>query len=141
MRVYVLSNASVKKNMYAKLEPYFHEQRKVSYIWSVNGLFQIENQKIYKMQIKDVPVKKTLLGAFPITIDESEIKRDEEELSQIAPRSRREYITIKSYRLPSCNNIEWILEYKDDELQDNYFTLGDINEPTVKAALQQFLNL
>ena len=141
MRVYVLSNASVKKNMYAKLEPYFHEQRKVSYIWSVNGLFQIENQKIYKMQIKDVPVKKTLLGAFPITIDESEIKRDEEELSQIAPRSHREYITIKSYRLPGHANIEWILEYKDDELQDNYFTLGDINEPTVKAALQQFLNL
>jgi hypothetical protein len=147
MRIYILSNANVKKNILAKLEPYLHNIRQISYIWSMNGLLQVENDKIYKIKIKDVISKKTLLGAYPVTIDESEFIR-EEECFQIAPRSYKEYTTLKSYRMESTpkeiNNIEWIFEYKDDELHDNYFNLAngeDINSPKIKADLLQFLNL
>ena len=156
MRIYILSNAAVKKNILAKLEPYLHNSRYINYIWSVNGLLQIENDKIYKIKIKDVISKKTLLGAYPVTIDESEFIR-EEECYQIAPRSHKEYMTIKTYRLatnatPNANlltassDLEWIFEYKDDELHDNYFSLAngefeDIHSPKVKADLLKFLNL
>ena len=158
MRIYILSNAAVKKNILAKLEPYLHNSRYISYIWSVNGLLQIENDKIYKIKIKDVISKKTLLGAYPVTIDESEFIR-EEECYQIAPRSHKEYMTIKTYRLATnatasasanlltaSSDLEWIFEYKDDELHDNYFSLAngefeDIHSPKVKADLLKFLNL
>lgn len=162
MRIYILSNAAVKKNILAKLEPYLHNSRYISYIWSVNGLLQIENDKIYKIKIKDVISKKTLLGAYPVTIDESEFIR-EEECYQIAPRSHKEYMTIKTYKLATnasstasasasanlltaSSDLEWIFEYKDDELHDNYFSLAngefeDIHSPKVKANLLKFLNL
>jgi hypothetical protein len=174
MRIYILSNAAVKKNILAKLEPYLHNSRYINYIWSVNGLLQIENDKIYKIKIKDVISKKTLLGAYPVTIDESEFIR-EEECYQIAPRSHKEYMTIKTYKLATnatasstasasatatstasasasanlltaSSNLEWIFEYKDDELHDNYFSLAngefeDIHSPKVKADLLKFLNL
>jgi len=170
MRIYILSNAAVKKNILAKLEPYLHNSRYISYIWSVNGLLQVENDKIYKIKIKDVMSKKTLLGAYPVTIDESEFIR-EEECYQIAPRSHKEYMTIKTYKLATIanatatananatpnatasanlltasSNLEWIFEYKDDELHDNYFSLAngefeDIHSPKVKTDLLKFLNL
>jgi hypothetical protein len=117
--------------------------RHINYIWSVNGLLQVENNKIYKVKIKDVAEKKTLLGAFPITIDESEFIR-EEECFQIAPRSYKEYTTLKSYRLQPTSNLEWILEYKEDELHDNYFILPateDIHSPKIKGEILEFLNL
>ena len=177
MRIYVLSNATLKKNIISKLEPYLHNVRHICYIWSVNGLMQVEDDKIYQVQIKDVQSKKTLLGAFPVTIDESDFIR-KEECFQIAPRSFKEYTTLKTYRLAgtstsvadasavdasavdtsavdasvagtsvagtSASLIEWVLEYKDDELHDNYFTLPngeDIHWPKNKADLLHFLNL
>jgi len=143
MRIYILSNINLKKNIIEKLEPYFNNLRHISYIWSVNGLLQVENNKIYKMKIKDVVSKKTLLGAFPITIDESEFIR-EEECFQIAPRSYKEYTTLKSYRIQPTSNLEWILEYKDDELHDNYFYLPateDLYSPKIKGEILEFLNM
>jgi hypothetical protein len=160
MRVYILSNANLKKNILSKLEPYFHKERQICYIWSLGGLLQVENDKIYNVKIQDVLTKKTLLGAFPVTIDESEFLR-KEECFQIAPRSYKEYTILKSYRLPKkigldignepdtglgsdALPLEWILEYKDNELHDNYFSLPageDIHSSKNKADLLQFLNL
>ena len=149
MRIYVLSNATLKKNIINKLEPFLYNTRYISYIWSINGLMQVEDNKVYNVQIKDVVSKKTLLGAFPVTIDESEFTR-KEECFQIAPRSYKEYTTLKTYRLPNtCVNacerpLEWILEYNNNELHDNYFTLPngeDIHSAKNKAELLQFLNL
>ena len=158
MRIYIVSNATLKKNILSKLEPYLHNTRYISYIWSVNGLLQVEDNKVYRIKIKDVISKKTLLGAFPVTIDESEFIR-EEECFQIAPRSHKEYTTLKIYRASesgagtsgagtsgagtSTSSLEWVLEYKDDELHDNYFTLPngeDIHSVKNKAALLHFLN-
>lgn len=147
MRVYILSNSAVKKNIVAKLESYLYNVRHISYIWSATGLFQVENNKIYRMKIKDVETKKTLLGAFPVVVDESEFIR-QEECFQIAPRAYKEYTTLKTYRLPAVDEtvqpLEWIHEYKDDELHDNYFSLPngeDIHSPKNKANLLFFLNL
>lgn len=140
MRIYILS--TLKKNMLAKLEPYFVHSRYISYIWSSDGLLQIENEKIYRMKIKDVPAKKTLLGAFPVTIDESEFIR-EEECYQIAPRTYKEYATLKTYRMPQHSSaLELILEYKGDDLYDNYFSCpAGTDIQSIKAEILQFLNI
>lgn len=141
MRLYILSNANLKKNILNKLEPYLYNTRLISYIWSLSGVLQVEDNKIYRIKIKDVLSRKTLLGAYPVTIDESEFIR-EEECFQIVPRAYNEYMTLKSYRLPD-SDIEWILEYKDYELHDNYFSLSNTQDitPKIKAEIQQFLSL
>jgi hypothetical protein len=142
MRIYILSNVNLKKNILAKLEPYLSHTKQINSIWSVDGLLQVENEKIYLMKIKDVLAKKTLLGAFPVTIDESEFIR-EEECYQIAPGAYKEVMTLKTYRMPD-SALEWILEYKDDELHDNYFSLpagADIQSPKNKADILQFISL
>jgi hypothetical protein len=150
MRIYILSNSLVKKNILPKIEPYLRDIRQVCYIWSLGGLMQVENNKIYRIKIKDVISKKTLLGAYPVTIDESEFIR-EEECYQIVPRSYKDYSTIKTYHLAHStlestleSSLEWVMEYKDDELYDNYFTLPnneDIHSIKNKTDLLHFLHL
>jgi hypothetical protein len=152
MRIYILSNNNLIKNQIKnKLTPYFHKTNYIDYIWSVNGLFQVENNKIYRIKIKDTEAEKTLLGAFPATIDRSEFIR-EEECYQIAPRSFKEYTKISSYRLTPASSLEWILEYRNGELHDNYFYLPSSNSnadtdtdilrsPLIKSELLTFLNL
>lgn len=145
MRVYVLSNTNVlKNNVVHKLTPYFYETTYIDYIWSINGVFQMEHNKLYRMKIQDKPIEKTLLGAFPATIDKSEFIR-QEECFQIAPRAVKEYTTVTSYRLTPSSVLEWILEYRNNELHDNYFYLPsenpDIHSPIIKSELLNFLNL
>lgn len=123
MRIYILSTTNLIKNQTEqKLTPYFHKTTYIDYIWSINGLFQVENNKIYRIKIQDKAAEKTLLGAFPATIDRSEFIR-EEECYQITPRSFKEYTKVTSYRLTPSSSLEWILEYRNNELHDNYFYL------------------
>ena len=144
MRIYILSNINVKK-LQPKLEPFYHNTRYISYIWSAGGLFQIENNKIYRIKIKDVLSEKTLIGAFPAQVDKSEFVR-EEECYQIAPRSFKEYTTVLTYRFAAAHalasDLEWVLEFKDDELTDNYFQVPTAEiTPKLKGEILQFLNL
>jgi len=160
MRIYILSNTNIiKKQMLDKLTPYFHKTNYINYIWSINGLFQVENNKIYRIKIKDIEAEKTLLGAFPATIDRSEFIR-EEECYQVEPHSFKEYTKISSYRLTPASSLEWILEYRNSELHDNYFYLPSsrintdadadddseadvdiLRSPVIKSELLTFLNL
>ena len=143
MRAFILSNVNVLKKLIPKLETFLDSTRYICYIWSFTGLFQVENDRIYSIKIKDVLAKKTLLGAYPVTIDESEFVRQEESF-QIAPRSHKDYTTLKTYRLSKESTVEFVLEYKDHELYDNYFLLpkgSDIHSQKIKAEILEFLNL
>lgn len=139
MRIYVIANSTaLKMSLLTKLAPYYYENRQIHYIWSVkNGLMQVVRDKIYQMRIKDVNVVKTLMGAFPVTIDRSEIIR-EEECYQIPPKNYNEIIDLKVYRLTPTSNIDWIFEYKNGEMHDNYFYSGeeDINKIDILQFLQ-----
>lgn len=139
MKIYILSNQFVQQNLLEKLEPYLNSTQHISYIWSINGLIQVENRKIYNVKIKDEPVIKTLIGAFPATIDKSEFIR-ENECYQIAPRSYNEYTEIVSYKLIQSSQLEWVFEYKDNVLCDNYFTLpNNVNYELYYNEILKFL--
>lgn len=72
MRIYAYLIKDGNTELKNKLEPYFYEMRYSNRLWTPEGLFQIENNKIFRVGIKDVPVTKTMIGAFPVTIDASE---------------------------------------------------------------------
>ena len=73
MRIYILSNAALKKNILSKLEPFLNNTRYISYIWSLNGLLQVEDNKVYRIKIKDVmiPISETYENEFLELINHS----------------------------------------------------------------------
>ena len=130
-----------KKNLLKLLEPHFYEVRNLNYIWTANNtdLYQVENNRIYYIrQLKEKDNKtKTLLGAFPITIDHTEYIK-ENECYQIPPKSRNEFLRHKVYKRTPTSLVEWIFVYEGDQFRENYFYVPkntDINEPDIKADL------
>mgnify|MGYP005993956071 CR=1 FL=1 len=141
MKIYILSNQHVEQNTLPKLKPYLTSKQYISYIWSINGLMEVENRKIYNVRIKDEPVIKTLIGAYPATIDKSEFIR-ENECFQISPRSCKEYTELVAYKLTHTSKLEWIFEFKDNVLSDNYFTLpNDVNYELYYNEILKFLQV
>ena len=121
MRIYAYLIKDGNTELKNKLEPYFYETRYSNRLWTPEGLFQIENNKIFRVRIKDVPVTKTMIGAFPVTIDASEFVQEQEETYQVPPQSQPEYLIQKVYRLSS--HTEWVFVYDSsgEMLIDNYF--------------------
>jgi hypothetical protein len=129
MRIYAYLIKDGNTELKNKLEPYFYEMRYTNRLWTPEGLFQIENNKIFRVRIKDIPVTKTMIGAFPVTIDASEFVQEQEESYQVPPQSQPEYLIQKVYRLSSHiashSHIEWVFVYDSsgEMLIDNYFYL------------------
>lgn len=158
MRIYANANSSnyaFGETIKPKLAAYFVEVRHISNLWTPDGLFQIDNDKLFRVEIKDVPVVKTLLGAYPVTIDGSEFLRVGEEWYQVPPETHPELIIQKVYKASTASasvsstssmKLEWIFEYDSsgEVLRDNYFYLPpneDIHASENKADLMKFLNL
>lgn len=146
MRLFILSNQYIEKNgILNKLEEYIHNTSYINYIWSINGVIEIENQKVYSIEIVDVPLVKTMFGAYPITIDNSKYLRCEETY-QTYPRSIKEYVIQQRFKFSHDSKVEWVVEFKDDELYDNYFYIkGDdlkcIHTEPFKSDLTRFLKM
>ena len=168
MRIYANANSSnyaFGETIKPKLAAYFVEVRHISNLWTPDGLFQIDNDKLFRVEIKDVPVVKTLLGAYPVTIDGSEFSRVSEQWYQVPPETHPELIIQKVYKASAsvsstasasvsstasvssiASKLEWIFEYDSsgEVLRDNYFYLPpneDIHASENKADLMKFLNL
>jgi hypothetical protein len=146
MRLFILSNQYIEKNeILKKLEEYIHRTSYINYIWSINGLIEIENNKVYSVDIVDVPVIKTMFGAYPLTIDNSKYVRCEETY-QTYPRSIKEYIFQQRFRFSHDSKVEWVVEYKDNEIYDNYFYIKEddvkcIHTEPIKSELTRFLSM
>ena len=146
MRIFILSNQHIENHgIMKKVEPFIHRTSYISYIWSINGLLEVEDNKIYTIDIVDVPVVKTLFGAYPITIDKSKFVRNEE-CYQIAPQTYNEYTEEQHYRLTPNSELEWVFEFREDGLHDNYFYIpGDnenhVHKEPIRAELMKFLQM
>jgi hypothetical protein len=146
MRIFILSNQHIDNHgIIAKIEPFIHKTSYISYIWSITGLMEVEDNKIYNIDIVDVPVVKTLFGAYPITFDKSKFVRNEE-CYQIAPRTYNEYTEEQRYRLTPTSELEWVFEFREDVLHDNYFYIpGDnensIHKEPIRSELMKFLQM
>ena len=143
MRIYASVSSNIvdkKKNKLSDLlEPHYYETRHIHYIHAnTTDLYQVENNKIYYVrQMKINEKSKTLLGAFPITIDHTEYIK-EDECYQIPPKSRTEFLRHKVYKKTPASLVEWIFVYEGDQLRENYFYIPkdtDINDATIKADL------
>ena len=146
MRVFILSNQHIESHgIMEKLQPFIHKTSYISYIWSINGLLEVEDNKIFNIDVVDVPVVKTLFGAYPITIDKSKFVRNEE-CYQVAPRTYNEYTEEQRFRLTPTSKIEWVIEFREDIIYDNYFYIpGDddsvLHTEPIRSELTKYLQM
>ena len=146
MRVFILSNQHIESHgIMEKLQPFIHKTSYISYIWSINGLLEVEDNKIFNIDVVDVPVVKTLFGAYPITIDKSKFVRNEE-CYQVAPRTYNEYTEEQRFRLTPTSKIEWVIEFREDIIHDNYFYIpGDddsvLHTEPIRTELTKYLQM
>lgn len=146
MRVFILSNQHIESHgIMEKLQPFIHKTSYISYIWSINGLLEVEDNKIFNIDVVDVPVVKTLFGAYPITIDKSKYVRNEE-CYQVAPRTYNEYTEEQRFRLTPTSKIEWVIEFREDIIHDNYFYIpGDddsvLHTEPIRSELTKYLQM
>jgi|SRR5210317_460810 hypothetical protein len=146
MRVFILSNQHIESHgIMEKLQPFIHKTSYISYIWSINGLLEVEDNKIFNIDVVDVPVVKTLFGAYPITIDKSKFVRNEE-CYQVAPRTYNEYTEEQRFRLTPTSKIEWVIEFREDIIHDNYFYIpGDddsvLHTEPIRSELTKYLQM
>jgi hypothetical protein len=147
MRIFILSNHHIESNgIMAKLEPFINKTSYISYIWSINGLMEVEDEQIYNVDIVDIPIVKTMVGVYPVSIDKSKFIRTEELSYQIAPRAYNEYTEEQRFRLTPASQLEWIFEFQDDILHDNYFYIpGDddtiIHKEPIRSELMKYLQM
>jgi len=146
MRVFILSNQHIESHgIMEKLQPFINNTSYISYIWSINGLLEVEDNKIFNIDVIDVPVVKTLFGAYPITIDKSKFVRNEE-CYQVAPRTYNEYTEEQRFRLTPTSKIEWVIEFREDIIHDNYFYIpGDddsvLHTEPIRTELTKYLQM
>jgi hypothetical protein len=146
MRVFILSNQHIESHgIMEKLQPFIHKTSYISYIWSINGLLEVEDNKIFNIDVVDVPVVKTLFGAYPITIDKSKFVRNEE-CYQVAPRTYNEYTEEQRFRLTPTSKVEWVIEFREDIIHDNYFYIpGDddsvLHTEPIRTELTKYLQM
>jgi len=112
----------------------------------MNGLIEVEDNKIYNIDIVDIPIVKTMFGVYPVTIDKSKFVRNKECSYQIAPRPYKEYIEERRFRLISTSHVEWVIEFQNDIIYDNYFYIsGDndsmIHKEPIRTELMTYLQL
>jgi len=147
MRIFILSNQYIEShNILKKLEPFINKTSYISYIWAINGLMEIEDNQIYNVDIVDIPVIKTMIGVYPVSIDKSKFIRSEEISYQVAPRAYNEYTEEQRFRLTPTSQIEWVVEFQNDILHDNYFYIpGDndtiIHKEPIRSELMKYLQL
>jgi hypothetical protein len=150
-----LTVANINANqdtIFNKLKPFHKKTQHITYILSKLGLLMAEaSDHFYRVHIKDVPIVKTLLGAWPIIIDQSEFIQ-EEEWFQVDPNAMTENIRREIYSLTPDSIVDCVLEYNNNILYNTYLQIQPfsssssnitdiIHTPAIKTDLLQFLEL
>ena len=140
MKIYS-QDLDVKAIPHKTLIPYYISTKNKSLIYSEEGIFKIAKDKIYKMKVVDVPVKKYVMDNIVLYCDDSTIVVDDEWF-QIPYSHYKNDIVEETYKLNSDSSMQMIFVKKDGFVQDIYFeTKCDINTIGVKDDIISFLSL
>ena len=124
MKIYI---PSIKLNTInpALLEKYLFKKQNEVYIFSEEGIIQIQGEKLFKVNVIDEQICKEIkLDKFDIITDNSKFVI-ECECVQVYPYHIEEIIHKYIYKLRKDTIIDLIIEKKNDNIIDFYFYLKD----------------
>ena len=106
------------------LEKFLFKKTNESYIYSEQGIIQIQGEKLFILNIIDEQIQTMKLDKFDIITDNSKFVIDCECL-QVYPYHVEEIIHKYIYKLRKDTIIDLIIEKKNDTIIDFYFYLKD----------------
>ena len=106
------------------LEKFLFKKTNESYIYSEQGIIQIQGEKLFVLNIIDDPIQTMKLDKFDIITDNSKFVIDCECL-QVEPYHVEEIVHKYIYKLRKDTIIDLIIERKNDTIIDFYFYLKD----------------
>lgn len=108
----------------ALIEKYLFKKTTEVYIYSEEGIIQIQGEKLFKLNLIDEEIQTLKLDKFDIITDNSKFVIDYECL-QVFPYHIEENIHKYIYKLRKDAIIDLIIEKKNDTIIDYYFYLKD----------------
>lgn len=140
MKIYVY-NHHINKINEDNIKQYLTKTTEKNVFYSNEGIFKITNNKLYKIQVKDVKIKNHYINNIKCYIDNSEHKLGEE-YYQIPYTHVRETITEEIYKLKENSDIKLILEKLKGFINNIYFeTKLNINTIGIKEEILSFLSV
>jgi len=147
-KIYIKDYKSINKKIFDKLEIYLYHKKEIVELFSDEGFYCIKNNKIFKKNIIDVPVKYIFFDdKIDLIIDRSYIEENE-----IISHIPFKHIVMKKnvyYYSTEPNNkcLYFVIEFYHNEneelnISDFYFLAnGDIDDYLIKKEINVFLSV
>ena len=135
-----------------KISSMLTQSDNVIYLYSFEGIYVIQNNKVMEVEINDGEINKIndYIDDISITIDTTIINKLKHTVSQIPNNHIKIIKNIKYYRLREKSPLSFVIEFIDDEICDFYFILegyhakysnADLNNSSIKEDFKDFFNI
>ena len=135
-----------------KINNILSSSEELIYLYSRDGIFIIQNNRIMKIDINDGEINeiKDYIDDFNITIDTTIIKKSRDIVSNIPINHIKIDKKINYYKLRDKSPLTFIVEFVDNEVSDFYFILecyhakysnADLNNSSIKEDFVEFLDI
>ena len=145
MKIY-LKNIDIHNIDSRLINEYKCKSEKFTFILSLNGIIKlmnnnIANNKLIKIDILDKPITEITFNNIALLCDESKYI-NKYEIYQIPVQHYVENITNIYYSLRANSNVHFVVEYKDEEVNNMYFqTEESINVGYIQEDVNTFFTL
>ena len=143
MRKVHVNKLHTTHNILEKLHKYHYKEKKYTYLYSENGIFCMENDQIYKLNIVDGEIEKKndYYENFDLWIDSSNIIK-EKDLQQIPSNYYLQKIKELHFRLHENATMTFCIELSDNKISNYYFlTDENIDNYSIKKDIVTFLSV
>ena len=135
-----------------KINTLLSSSEDIVYLYSSEGVYVIQNNKIMKVNIHDGDINKidNYIDNINITIDTSILKKSREIVSCLPCDHEKVDKKINYYKLRDKSPLTFIIEFINDNVYDFYFILegyhakysnADLNNPSIMEDFQEFFNI
>ena len=135
-----------------KIENLLSSCEELIYLYSIDGIYIIQNNKLMKMEIYDGQVNTidNYIDNHNITIDTTILKKSREIVSCIPCNHININKKNNYYKLRDKSPLTFVVEFIDENVSDFYFILegyhakysnADLNNPSIKEDFIDFLSI
>tara|TARA_Y100000992_G_scaffold292133_1_gene249327 strand:- start:3869 stop:4327 length:459 start_codon:yes stop_codon:yes gene_type:complete len=150
MRIY-LENFNYQNINFNNLKKYNNELKEIIEIYTDNGLFLIENNRIFSLKYKDGLIEKcnNYINNINLILDKTIIKKNMNMVSHVPINNIQRNLKLYFYKLRDKSPLKLVLTYENNIIVDMYFMLfetyaaysiADLNNFSIKEDIVEFLN-
>ena len=135
-----------------KINNILSSSEELIYLYSIDGIFIIQNNKIMKIDINDGEINTIdeYIDDFNITIDTTIINKSRDFVSCVPRNHIKIDKKVNYYKLRDKSPLTFVVELIDNDVSDFYFILegyhakysnADLNNPSIREDFTDFLNI